>query len=285
METVLVLGGTGALGSCILEALKQQHYRVRATARTALKAQQLQPSVHEVVVCDPTQPQTLTPQLVQGVDFIISALGKSLSLTDRSKTTFQQVDFEGNLNVLRLAEQHGRIKKFVYVSAFSGEKHPNVAYFKAHEDFARVLQQSQITSAVIKPPALFSAFLSLVPLARKGQLASLGPGNRRTNPIHEQEVAEACVQALTQPRPVVELGGPVNYTRKELVELVNGRLGPSRLTPQVPYWLVHSLLPVVRLVNRSLYEKAAFFVEVTKADCVAPAVGHRRLEDYLAEHV
>ncbi|MGV3538399.1 MAG: SDR family oxidoreductase [Rufibacter sp.] len=285
METVLVLGGTGALGSCILEALKPLPYRVRATARTALKAEQLQPSVHEVVVCDPTQPHTLTSELLQGVDYIISALGKSLSLKDRSRTTFQQLDFEGNLNVLRLAEQHGRIKKFVYVAAFRGEKYPNVAYFKAHEDFARALQQSQIPATIIKPPALFSAFLNLVPIARKGKLASVGPGDRLTNPIHEQEVAEACVQALTQPEAVVELGGPVNYTRKELIELVNRRMGHFRLTPQVPYWLVHSLLPVVKLVNRSLYEKAAFFVEVTKADCVAPAVGQLRLEDYLAEHV
>ncbi|GGK75671.1 SDR family oxidoreductase [Rufibacter glacialis] len=286
METVLVLGGTGSLGASILEVLKHQPYRIRATARTALKAEQLQPSVDEVVVCDPTQPETLTPQLVQGVDYIISALGKSLRLSDPSRTSFHEVNFQGNLNVLQLALAHApHLKKFVYVGAFSGEQHPKVAYFKAHEDFARALQASRLPATIIKPPALFSTFLDLLPMARKGKLASIGPGEGITNPIHEHEVAEACVRALTQPETTVELGGPVTYSRRELVQLIGKAAGKRTPVPQVPYWVVQSFLPVVRLVNRSLYEKAAFFVEVTKRDCVAPFRGTRTLEDYLAEHV
>ncbi len=273
------------MGSSILEVLRQRAYRIRATARTPLKAEQLKPSVNEVVVCDPTKPETLQPSLVQGVDYIISALGKSLSLSDTSRASFHDVDFQGNLNLLQLAQAHGQIKKFVYVAAFSGEKHPNVAYFKAHETFAQALQQSGIEATIIKPPALFSAFLDLLPMARKGRLASVGPGDCLTNPIHEHEVAEACVQALTSPETVVELGGPVSYSRLELVQLVGKAVGKNKPVTKVPYWLVNSFLPMVRLVNRSLYEKAAFFVEVTKTDCVAPKKGHLRLEDYLAEHV
>ncbi|WP_205500508.1 SDR family oxidoreductase [Rufibacter psychrotolerans] len=285
MKTVLVLGSTGSLGSSILEVLRQQGYRVRATARTPLKAEQLQPSVDEVVVCDPTQPDTLSPALVRGVTYIISALGKSLSLQDTSRTSFYEVNVKGNLNVLELAQQHGQVAKFVYVGAFSGERHPRVDYFKAHETFARALQQSGIPATIIKPPALFSAFLDLLPMARKGRLAALGQGDRITNPIHELEVAEACVQALTNPAAVLELGGPVTYSRLELVQLLGKAVGKPGAIRRVPYWLAHSFLPMVRLVNRSLYEKAAFFVEVTKQDCVAPAKGRRRLEDYLAEHV
>ncbi|AKQ46835.1 hypothetical protein TH63_16300 [Rufibacter radiotolerans] len=285
METVLVLGGTGSLGSCIIEVLKKQQYRVRATARTPLKAEQLKPSVDEVVVCDPTQPGSLLAELVEGIDYIISALGKSLNLADRSRTSFHQVDFQGNLNVLRLAQAHGQVKKFVYVGAFSGEKHPEVAYFKAHEDFARELRHSGLAHTIVKPPALFSAFLDLLPMARKGRLPSIGPGDCVTNPIHEQEVAEICVQALTQPSQTIELGGPVTYSRVELVKLVGKSIGKTLPVPSIPYWVANSVLPLVRLVNRSLYEKAAFLIEVAKTDCVAPVKGRLRLEDYLAEHV
>jgi uncharacterized protein YbjT (DUF2867 family) len=285
MKTVLVLGATGALGSCILEALRQRQYKIRATARTPLKAEQLQPSVDEVFVCDPTLPTTLSPELLHGVDFIISALGKSLSLKDRSKTSFHSVDFQGNANVLNLAKAHGQLEKFVYVAAFQGEIFPKVAYFKAHESFAEALRQSGIPATIIKPTALFSAFMELVPFARKGLLASIGPGTSRTNPIHEIEVAEACVRALTQPETTVELGGPIIYTRLELIQIINKRMGHFRLTPQVPYWVAHTVLPVVKLFNRSLYEKADFLTEVTKTDCIAPVKGHLRLEDYLAEHV
>ncbi|WP_345166108.1 NAD(P)H-binding protein [Nibribacter koreensis] len=285
MKTVLVLGATGCLGSHILEVLREKGYSIRATARTALKAEQLQQSVHEVVVCNPTQQETLTPELVHGVDYIISALGKSLSLADTSKTCFHEVDYQGNLNILKLAQQHGHIQKFVYVAAFSGEKHPSVAYFKAHEDFARDLQHSGIPNAIIKPPALFSAVLELVPMARKGQLASVGPGDHITNPIHEHEVAEACVHALTSPDTVVELGGPVTYSRMDLIRMVGKKVGHYRKIPQVPYWVANTFLPMIKLVSKSLFEKAAFLVAVTKTDCVAPVKGQRRLEEYLAEHV
>ncbi|MFC6996851.1 SDR family oxidoreductase [Rufibacter roseus] len=285
METVLVLGGTGCLGSCILEVLRQQKYHVRATARTALKAEQLKPSVDEVVICDPTNAATLSPSLLEGVSYIISALGKSLSLSDRSKTTFHEVDFKGNLNILHLAQAYGKVKKFVYVAAFSGEKHLNVAYFKAHEDFAQALQQSDIPATIVKPPALFSAFLNLLPMARKGKLASVGPGDCLTNPIHEHEVAEACVASLTQPETIIELGGPVSYSRLELVKLVGKSVKRWGKVKIIPYWVAASVLPLVWLVNRSLYEKASFFVNVTQSDCVAPVKGKLRLEDYLAEHV
>ncbi|AMM51114.1 hypothetical protein TH61_07855 [Rufibacter sp. DG15C] len=285
MKTVLVLGATGCLGSHILEVLREKGFTIRATARTALKAEQLQPSVHQVIICNPTQQETLTPELVQGVDYIISALGKSLSLADTSKTCFHEVDYQGNLNMLQLAQKHGQIKKFIYVAAFSGEKHPSVAYFKAHEDFARDLQHSGIANTIIKPPALFSAVLELVPMARKGQLASVGPGNHITNPIHEHEVAEACVNALTSLDTVVELGGPVNYSRMDLIRMVGKKVGHYRTIPQVPYWVANTFLPMIKLVSKSLFEKAAFFVEVTKTDCVAPVKGQRRLEEYLAEHV
>ncbi|WP_181305057.1 SDR family oxidoreductase [Rufibacter sp. XAAS-G3-1] len=285
METVLVLGSTGSLGSSVLEVLRQQSYRIRATARTPLKAEQLTPWVDEVMVCDPTEPGTLTPALLEGVDYIISALGKSLSLSDDSRASFHEVNYQGNLNVLKLAQAYGQVKKFVYVAAFSGENHPNVAYFKAHEDFTKALRKSGIPNSIIKPPVLFSAFLNLLPLARKGRLASFGPGDAITNPIHEHEVAEACVQALTLPVSTIELGGPVAYSRLQLAELVGKAVGKNKPVPRVPYWLVRTFLPMVRLLNQSLYEKAAFFVEVAQTDCVAPAKGHLRLEDYLAEHV
>ncbi|MFB9861756.1 SDR family oxidoreductase [Rufibacter immobilis] len=287
MRTVLVLGSTGSLGSCVLEVLRQHGYKIRATARTPLKAEQLKPWAHEVVVCDPTKAETLPPALVQGVDYIISALGKSLRLTDRSRTSFHEVDFKGNLNVLRLAQQHApHLQKFVYVGAFSGEECPHVAYFRAHEDFAQALRQSGFAFSIIKPPALFSAFLDLLPRARDGKLTSLGDGDTITNPIHEQEVAEVCVQALTQPgNDTLELGGPVAYTRLELIQLLGKAVGKKHVIPSMPYWLVQAFLPLLRLFNRSWYEKVAFFVEVTKTDCVAPVKGRLRLEDYLAQHV
>lgn len=41
------------------------------------------------------------------------------------------------------------------------------------------------------------------------------------------------------------------------------------------------MLPVIKLFNRNLYDKLAFFVEVMQHDTIAPRLGKLRLKDYV----
>src|SRR5690606_24073956 len=125
-------------------------------------------------VADTSRPEGLDG-LFTADSVVISAVGKSVSPFDRSKPGFQDVDFRVNMNILEAAKKAG-IRKFVYVSAFHAEKYPKLAYFRAHQQFSEKLMASGIDYAIIKPPALFSAFIELIDLAKSGMLVNLGQG-------------------------------------------------------------------------------------------------------------
>jgi uncharacterized protein YbjT (DUF2867 family) len=226
-----------------------------------------------------TKPDQLE-NICDGFDVVVSALGKSVSPNDRSKASFHEVDFRANNYILREAVG-ARVKKFVYVSALGAEKYPKLAYFKAHQDFAEKLVNSDLNYSIIKPPALFSAFRDLVGLARKGRLINVGKGDKRTNPIYEGDLARVCVDAIDDVNATIEVGGKEILTRRQINEIIQRAIAPEKKIRKVPLRLFKLGLPLIKLFDKNAFDKFAFFTEVTQHDTLAPQIGEMRLEDYI----
>ncbi|MFD3000946.1 SDR family oxidoreductase [Pontibacter toksunensis] len=217
MRNVLLAGATGHLGQHLLRELQLQGYSVTALARSATKATALSPAPQKVILADATNSEQLKG-CCQGVDIVVSALGKSISLGDKSNGSFHDIDYSANFNLLQEAKQAG-VQQFIYISAFRAEEHPELAYFKAHAGFSDELQKSGISYSILQPTALFSAFDEVVTMARKGQIGSLGAGDKKTNPIYEGDLAKLAVQHIDTPSAIVPVGGKHFYSRLELVQL------------------------------------------------------------------
>jgi uncharacterized protein YbjT (DUF2867 family) len=283
MERVLVFGATGNLGRQIIKALKQQHYYVASVVRSSAKAALLQSISDECLVADITVAGQLKG-ICNGFDLVISALGKSVSIEDKSKPSFEDIDYKANAVILQEAKE-SQVKKFVYISALHAEQYPHLAYFNTHYRFSQLLKNSGVNYSIIKPPALFSAFLDLVPLAKKGRLVHMGKGDKRTNPIYEGDLAEICVASIHQPDAEIEVGGKQVMTRREINETIRNIVAPGKKIPTISLWLVRSMLPMIKPFNRNLFDKLGFFVQVMQDDVLAPEIGERRLEDYIKESV
>jgi uncharacterized protein YbjT (DUF2867 family) len=278
MKKILLAGATGHLGKYIFRELKQQRYEVRALARNLKRAQSLFPDPEELVLADATHPESLLG-CCTGVDVVISALGKSISLRHQGYGTFQEIDYQANLHLLEEAQQAG-VKQFIYISAFGAEQHPELAYFNAHARFAKALRNSGLTYTILQPTALFSAFEEIMAMARKGRIALLGAGDRKTNPIYDGDVARIAVSLIDQPSQTLTLGGERVYTRLELLKIACEAAGYKGKIPELGSQFVDGILPFVRLVSRSLYDKLAFMAAVSRVDCIAPAMGELTLEAY-----
>lgn len=278
MKKILLAGATGQLGKYIFRELKLQGYDVRVLARNLKKAQALFPDPEELVLADATKKESLQGSCA-GVEVVFSALGKNTSLRNQSNGAFHDIDYTANLNLLREAQKAG-VKQFIYISAFGAERFASLAYFKAHADFEKALQNSGITYTILQPVALFSAFDELVSMARKGRIGSLGKGDKKTNPIYEGDVAKVAVSCIGQPSQSLPLGGKTTYTRLELIKIACEAAGYYGKIPEIPFEFVEPLLPFVRLVSRSLYDKIAFIIAVSKVDCIAPPVGELSMEEY-----
>lgn len=283
MDNILLLGGTGKLGRKIAEELKAGGYAFTAVVRNTQKASTLAALATDTIVADVTNPAALKG-ICKGYTVVISALGKSVSPAERSKPSFEAVDYRANTAILEEALRSG-VRKFVYVSAFGAEQHPDLTYFRVHHRFAEKLKASGIDYSIIKPPALFSAFLDMIPMARKGVLMTMGTGDKRTNPIYEGDLARICVEAIRQSRVEIEAGGQEVLTRHQINETIQRVVAPSKKVRSVPMGMTKAFLPVLKFLDRNTYDKMAFFVRVMEEDTLAPQVGTTRLEDYIRQQV
>jgi len=279
MKSVLLFGSTGNIGKQIASEALRKGYILTAVVRNSRKANDISEITKNILIADVTKPDELVG-ICNGFDVVISALGKSVSPNDNSKASFYDVDFAANASILKEAVS-SRVTKFVYVSALHSERYTNLEYFRVHHEFSEKLKKSGLDYSIIKPPSIFSAYLDVVDMARKGRLANLGKGDKRTNPIYEGDLAIVCVNSINSPKSEIEAGGREILTRKQINEIIQQHVKPSKKIPTIPTWVLRAVLPLIRITNKNMFDKFDFFVDVMQHDVIAPQVGQLTLKEYL----
>ena len=180
----------------------------------------------------------------------------------------------------QVAELARRLRaRVVYVAAAYGPAHARCAYVRAHERVAAELRD--LDSCIVRATGFHAAFAALLPLARRGWLVDVGSGRARTNPIDERDLAAICVDALSGRERELAAGGPDVMTRAQLFELVAAAAGTRVRTVRVPCWLARLGGPALRVLHPRIGQFAQFALALARHDNVAPAIGRRRLVDYL----
>jgi uncharacterized protein YbjT (DUF2867 family) len=279
MKRVILFGASGNLGKEIAKKLVDKGYDLTLAVRSKEKADSLSEICIKYSIVDINNGESIRQSLVNQ-DIIVSALGKSVSPNDKSKATFKQVDYNGNLNILQESLKLS-IKKFVYVSAFQSEKYLHLEYFKVHHDFSEKLKNSGLDYSIIKPPAIFCAFLDMIEMAKKGQLISIGKGEKTTNPIYEGDLAAIIVESINTKNSTIEAGGKQTYTRKQLLEIIQNEVDKSKKIRVIPFFFFNMVLFLMKFFDKNSYDKFAFFSEVMKHDTIAPELGSSTFEDYI----
>ncbi|HEX7091547.1 MAG TPA: NAD(P)H-binding protein [Longimicrobiales bacterium] len=201
----------------------------------------------------------------------------------RDRVPYRATDLAGNANLLKAARAEG-VGRFVYVSVYSTPAISRTAYVEAHEAFAERLARSGLAYAVVRPTGFFYVFLEYLAMARKGRGLVIGSGEARTNPIHERDVAELCVEALdAEPGTVIDAGGPDVLTRRRTVELAFEALGRGPRVTTVPAAVFGAAAATARPLNPRLAELLRFVTAASTNDVVAPPRGRRDLRSYLEQ--
>lgn len=279
MKKLLLFGATGNLGKEIAKEAIHQGYDLTAVVRNQQKAESLAGIVDKYIVADVTNPESLK-NICKDFDIIISAIGKSVSPNEHSKPSFHDVDLVANTYILQEAIKSG-VKKFIYISAFHSEKYLHLEYFRVHHEFSERLKSSGLNYSIIKPPAIFSGFLDMIAMAKKGQLINIGKGDKKTNPIYEGDLAKACIGAIHTNNETVEIGGKAVYSRKELYHIIQKEVNPQKSIKNIPIGLFKFSLPFLKIISRNMYDKFAFFTAVIEEDTIAPQVGQMEFSEYI----
>ena len=276
-KRVLVAGATGYLGGHVVAELKRRGVWVRALARRPEQAKALA-GADEVFIGQVTRPASLTG-VADGVDAVFSCLGIT---RPKDRAGYDQVDYAGNLALLREAERSGA-SQFGYVALHNGRLlRDKLAIAAAKERFVDVLRASGVQSTIVRPTGFFSDMASFADMAARGRIFLIGDGRTRMNPISGRDLANASLDAMAEGAAELDIGGPQVLTYEEIARRAAHAARPCRIT-HLPAGLVRGTAAVTRRTTpQRIWGPLQFFATIMTMDMVAPPHGTDTLADFFA---
>lgn len=237
--TVLVLGGTGFVGSHIVAQLVASGRRVIVPTRRIDRARHLAvlPTV-EIVRADIHQDADLTA-LVRRADAVINLVGILHSRRAESGAAygpdFARAHVELPQRVVNACVAAG-VRRYLHMSALGAATDAPSMYLRSKAaGESAALSAPTLATTVMRPSVVFGegdAFLNLFArLQRWFPVLPLGGADARFQPIYVEDVARAFVNALDNQDTfgkTYELAGPRIYTLRELVQLAGRFAGHAR---------------------------------------------------------
>ena len=276
MQNILLAGSTGYLGIYIARELHKKGYDFKAIARNPENLMQNDIKANEVIAAELTKPESIS-DYCKDIDVVISAVGIT---RQKDGLTYMDVDYQANLNLLQEAKKWG-VKKFIYMSALNGEKLRHLKICAAKELFAEQLKNSGIDYCIIHPNGFFSDMSEFFHMAKRGKVYLFGNGELKMNPIHGEDLAAACIDAIDKPDKEIQIGGPETLTHNEIASIAFNILGEKPRIAHIPNWVRVAILRLVRLFTGSkIYGPIEFFMTVMAMDMIAPKYGKHTLKEH-----
>ena len=247
---VLVAGGTGRLGTRVVELLTLRHTRVRVLTRDQARAAQL-PQAVDIVEGD-VRDRGVLPAAVAGVTTVISSIQ---GLDDR-RSTPEATDRDGNRNLIEAARAAG-VDHFILVSGlWSAPDHP-MSINRAKYAAEQFLKSSGLSWTIVRASVFMEFWATLVgkPLLDTGRTRVFGRGDNPVNFVSTGDVAKAVEMAVVDPAlrgVVLEVGGPENLTVNQVVERFEQASGKKGQVSHVPLLAMRVMSVLIRPINPAM---------------------------------
>jgi uncharacterized protein YbjT (DUF2867 family) len=293
MALITVFGGTGFLGSRIVERFAGAGESVRVAARhpERLRFAPVGNGQAVPIVADVRVEQSIAAA-VAGVDGVVNAVS---AYVEKGDLTYTAIHVQGALNVARACELQ-KVRRLIHISGIGADPASPSPYICARGQGERVVHQAFVQATVLRPSVMFArdnGFLNaVVALARASPVMPLiGGGRTRLQPVHA--VAEAVCAALRNsaaPGMTYELGGPGIFTLAQIVEMILARMRRRSILLPIPFEFADPLARLLERLPRAPLTVAQ--VDLLKIDNVAAScsagfsdlgIAPQSLQDVVAE--
>ena len=276
MEKILVAGATGYLGKYIVQNLVERKFNTTVLVRNPAKFETFGIPVDRLVQAEVTNQSSLM-NCCDGIDIVISTVG----ITKQSDGfSYMDVDFQANLNLLNEAKING-VRKFVYVSVLNGAKLKTLKICEAKEKFAEELKKSGLEYCIIRPNGFFSDMTEFYNMAKNGRIYLFGDGKFKSNPIHGEDLAQICVDAIGQEENEIDIGGPETFSQIEIATIAFEAVGKPVNITHIPEWVRRLVLRSAKLLlSANKFGPIEFFMNVMATEMTAPEYGVHTLTDF-----
>ena len=243
-KIIAVFGAGGFVGKHLMRQLTKLDYRVKVATRNPYLRGYLKllgnPGQIELFKTNIFDPDDIK-KVLKNCDFIINLVG---ILYETKKQKFNEIHSQFPYLLSNLCSELG-IKNLIHISALGvREKHVS-RYMQSKLQGEKNIQNTFRSSVILRPSVVFGPedkfFNTFASIAQFSPILPLiGGGKTKFAPIYVGDVAKAIVKALelnnSKPK-IYELGGPKNYSFKELMEILLSEIKKKRFLLPVPFGL------------------------------------------------
>ena len=249
IKKVLLLGGSGFVGTYIVNRLSQRGIEVTVPTRRRerTKALIMQPGV-EMPETNIHCEQTLT-ELMRGHDAVINLVGilHSRDVQFPYSRDFAEAHIELPKKIVAACKAAG-VRRLVHMSALHADPKAPSEYLASKGEGEAVVMaaKNELDVTVFRPSVIFGlgdSFITMfAKVLKKLPFFPLGFGHARFQPVWAADVADAFVDSLADVNTfgqAYELVGPKVYTLRELVDYTAKLCGSKATIIPLPEGLAY----------------------------------------------
>lgn len=238
---VLVTGGTGFVGTHLVNALARRGHSVAVLSRHPDATRNRYNRPVESVSGNVLDPASLAPAVL-GREAIVHLVG---IIHQKGEQTFDRMHRQAVENVAAAMRGAG-VRRLLHMSAMGASDDSPSEYGRTKAAGERAVGESGLDATIFRPSIIFGpgdGFVSLLaPLVKwnPGFIPVIGPGTTRFMPVSVYDVARVYCDALEKPETVgrtFEVGGPQTLTLNEIYREIAVAVGkPNKPLLHLPLW-------------------------------------------------
>lgn len=261
---ILIAGGTGRLGTLVVDALVDRGLEVRILPRNPPRTGPADGRI-ELVTGDVRDRGSLDAA-VSGVDVVVSAVH---GFTGPRGISPESVDHQGNINLVDAAKAAGA--GFVLVSTVGAAADSPMELFRMKYAAERYAASVGIPTTVVRATAFLELWIELLrsTAGRSGRPLVFGRGDNPINFGSVVDVAAVVELAVTESdtrSTTLEIGGPDDLTFNDLAQAVMTADGGSGQPRHVPPPALKLMAATVGRLNPQLGRQARAALVMDQSD-------------------
>ena len=241
-KIIAIFGAGGFLGKHLMRELTKLDYRVKVATRNPYLKGYLKPlgspgqiELFKTNIFD----QESVKQVLKNCDLAINLVG---ILYETRKQKFNQIHSQFPHLLSNLCNELGT-KNLIHVSALGARERHTSQYMQSKLQGEKNIQDNFKPSVILRPSVVFGPsdkfFEKFASIAQFSPfLPLIGGGKTKFAPIYVGDVAKAIVKSLelnNSQTKIYELGGPEDYSFKELMEILLAEIKKKRFLISIPW--------------------------------------------------